>query len=469
MRHVGALLITLSGITPAASVFVMGQDVIHQAGSGAVLAFLAAALLGVSTAYVYAELASAFPLTGGEYSIIGRTMGPVWGMMALGLNLFGGALGQAVFALGLAEYLSPVVPVPPDIILPLPGHPHAPVAALTATLATTVVTLLNIRLNAVVTGAFLAVELAALGIMTSLGFLHPHQAIGDVLLHPVTLDGGRLVPTQWSDIGLAAAAAIFVFNGYGGAVFFGEEMYEARSKLPWVVFWSLAIAVVAETAPIVAVMVGVADPAAMLAADKPLPTFLTSAGGEIIEKAVSLGVAFAILNALIAVGLINARQLYCSGRDGVWPKPANRWIEAVHPRFRSPWIATLVMGAATAACCFLPLDLLVMLTSTGIVVIYAGVSVAVMAGRRNRTTAAGEYRMPLYPLAPVFSLVALAAVVVANLMDPQDGRPSLIANVVVMALCAAYYALYLRRRGGWRLRGADGLPLEALEAEGLGN
>jgi amino acid transporter len=458
MRRLGALLITLSGITPAASVFVMGQDVIHQAGTGAMLCFLAAALLGLSTAYVYAELASAFPLTGGEYSIIGRTMGPAYGLMALGLNLFGGALGQAVFALGLAEYLRVVIP----------GLPDVP-TALAVTAGTTLVTLLNIRLNAVVTGAFLVLELLALGVMSGLGVLHPHQPIGDVLFHPSVLAGGALAPTPLAAIGLGAAAAVFVFNGYGGAVFFGEEMYEARTKLAWVVFWSLGIAAAAEIAPVVAVMVGAPDPAAMLAADKPLPAFLLAAGGPMIEKAVSLGVAFAIVNAMIAVGLINARQLYCSGRDGVWPATVSRWIAAVHPRLHSPWIATLIMGAATAACCFLRLDLLVMLTSTGIVVIYAGVSLASMVGRRTGSTAGGDYRMPLYPLAPVASLLALAAVVAANLLDPDVGRPSLIANAAVMALSAGYYFVYLRRRGGWVLRGADGKPLEQLEAEGLTN
>jgi amino acid transporter len=456
MRHIGALLITLSGITPAASVFVMGQDVIHQAGTGAVLAFIAAALLGLSTAYVYAELASAFPVTGGEYSIIGRTMGPSWGIQALGLNLFGGALGQAVFALGLAEYLRVVIPD----LQPVP-------VALSVTALSTVVTLLNIRVNAWVTGVFLSVELAALGVMTALGFLHPHRGLGEILLHPVMLnDAGVLAATPLAAIGLAAAAAIFVFNGYGGAVFFGEEMYEARSRMPWVVFWSLAIAVVAEMSPMVAVMVGAGDPAAMLAADKPLPAFLLSAGGTIVSNAVSLGVAFAIINAMIAVGLINARQLYCSGRDGVWPAPLNRMIASVHPQLHSPWIATLIMGAATAGCCFMSLDLLVMLTSTSIVVIYAGVSVAAIAGRITGSTRGG-YRMPLYPLAPVVSLIALAAVVAANLVDPDVGRPSLLANAAVMAVCVIYYLFYLKRRGGWTLRGADGLPLEVLEAEAL--
>ena len=450
MRRAGNLLITVSAITPAASVFIMGQEVIHQAGTGAALCFAAAALLGVATAFVYAELSSAFPLTGGEYSMIGRTMGPVWGFMALGLNLMGGGLGQAVTALGLADYLGVVVP----------GLPALPIA-LAATVGTTMVTVLNIRLNAKITGGFLLVELAALGVMTWLGLQHPHRGIGEIFAHPVMLSGAALAHTPWAVVGLAAAGAIYAYNGYGGAVYFGEEMYEARLKVAWVVFASLAIAVVAEFVPIAAVLVGAGDLKTVLGSPAPLPAFLLAAGGVLVDKAVSLGVALAIVNAMIAIGLINARQLYCSGRDGVWPGAMNRWMAAVHPRFHSPWIATLVMGVATALCCLMPLELLIMLTGTGLVVVYAGVAIAAIAGRVNGTTAVGHYRMPLYPFWPIASLVALAGVVAADLMDPASGRPSLIANLGVMIASAAYYLVYLRRRGGWVLRGADGAPLEA--------
>ncbi|HTX49499.1 MAG TPA: hypothetical protein VME40_08920, partial [Caulobacteraceae bacterium] len=112
---------------------------------------------------------------------------------------------------------------------------------------------------------------------------------------------------------------------------------------------------------------------------------------------------------------------------------------------------------------------LVMVTGAGLVVIYAGVAVAVLMGRWKRTTDVGHYRLPFYPLWPALALVALAGVTFADLMDPAVGRPSLIANLVVMAVSAAYYLLYLRRRGGWMLRGAEGEPLEALAREGLGN
>ena len=451
LHRLGALLITVSGVTPAASVFIMGQSVIHQAGTGAVLCFLAAALLGLATAYVYAELSSAFPLTGGEYSIIGRTMGPVWGLMALGLNLVGGALGQAVTALGLAEYLGVVVP----------GAPALP-TALAATVAVTVFSVLHIRTNAWVTGVFLAVELAALGVLAWLGVFQAHRDVVGVLLHPVVAGaGGALSPAPLAAIGTATAGAVYAFNGYGGAIFFGEEMYEAKTRMAWVVFWALAIAVVAELGPLSAVILGFPDLRSALASEAPIPAFILAAGGALLDRLVSLGVAFAIVNAMIAVALINARQLYASARDGVWPTAWNRAIAAVHPRFQSPWIAALIMGGFTAVSCLLDLNTLVMLTANGLVVVYAGVSVAALAGRANGSTAHAHYRMPLFPLAPVAALVALAAVAAADLADAEIGRPSLLANLAVMALFAAYYGVYLRRRGGWTLRGADGEALDA--------
>ncbi|HKT53823.1 MAG TPA: APC family permease [Caulobacteraceae bacterium] len=446
VRRLGVLLITLSGVTPAASVFIMGQQVIAEAGTGAFLSFIAAALLGLATAYVYAELSSAFPVAGGEYSIIGRTVGPSWGFMALGLNLVGGGLGQAVTALGLAAYLQVV----------LPGAPALP-TALAATLGTTLITVLNIRVNALITGLFLGVELLAIGVLTGLGVLHAQRPLLELVTHPVMIGvGGALAPASLAAIGMATAAAIYAYNGYGGAVFFGEEMHEARTHMAWVVFWSLAIAVIAELAPISAVLVGAGDLKSLLSAAEPLPAFVGRVGGPWLAKAVSLGVAFAIVNAMIAIGLINARQLYCSARDKAWPASVNRALAAIHPRFNSPWVATLAMGVLTAASCLLDLKLLVMLTANGLVMIYAGVSVAAIAGRTNGSTAGGAYRMPFFPLAPAVSLFALAAVAVADLMDPQTGRPSLIANLAVMALFAAYWAFYLRRRGGWALTGADG-------------
>jgi amino acid transporter len=450
MHRRGNLMITLSAITPTMSVFIIGGQVINQAGTGAVIAFAAVALLGLTTAYVYAELSSAFPLTGGEYSMMGAALGPSFGFMALALNLFGGALGQAVTALGLAEYLGVVVP-------DLPALP----VALAATVFVTAVSILNVRVNAAITGVFLALELLSLGVLVVLGFGHPHQSLDALTLHPVMATATGLAPTPWAAVGLASTSAIYAMNGYGGACYFGEEMFEARTRLAWVIFSSLGIAVTAEFLPIAATMLGASDLETVLGANSPFAAFIAAAGSPWLAKAVSLGVAFAIVNAMLAIALINARQLYASGRDGVWPAFANRAITALHPRFNSPWISCLVMGLATAAACCLKLQFLVMVTGAGIVVIYAGVSLAAIAGRINGTTDRGAYRMPLFPLAPILSLLALAALIAADLFDPDVGRPSLIANVAVMAAAVAYYVVVLKRRGGWALRGEGGALLAA--------
>jgi hypothetical protein len=60
--------------------------------------------------------------------------------------------------------------------------------------------------------------------------------------------------------------------------------------------------------------------------------------------------------------------------------------------------------------------------------------------------------MPLYPLAPLFALAALLYVIWANWQDPEVGRPSLIATLVMMAGASLYYLLLRARRGArWEM------------------
>ena len=108
MRLAGALLLTLSAITPASSVFVIVPGVINQAGTGAILSMSFAVVIAISIAYVYAELSSAFPVAGGEYSMIGRAIGPGAGFAALGLTITGNTFATAVLALGTSDYLAVV-------------------------------------------------------------------------------------------------------------------------------------------------------------------------------------------------------------------------------------------------------------------------------------------------------------------------------------------------------------------------
>ncbi|MBW8743408.1 MAG: APC family permease, partial [Sphingomonas sp.] len=77
----GILFLTLSATTPASSVFVIVPGMLQTAGTGTLWAFALAGLVCVATAYVYAELSSAFPVAGGEYVAVARTLGPLPGFI----------------------------------------------------------------------------------------------------------------------------------------------------------------------------------------------------------------------------------------------------------------------------------------------------------------------------------------------------------------------------------------------------
>lgn len=177
------------------------------------------------------------------------------------------------------------------------------------------------------------------------------------------------------------------------------------------VFLALGVAVVTELVPVLAVLVGAPDLHALLSSAAPIPAFIAVAGGPTASRLMSLGIALAIFNAMIAVALMAGRQLYSTGRDRFWPPATSRALGRVHPRLGSPWNATLAMGAAALAGCLLDQKLLVILLGNGNVALYAGLCIACIVGRRSGATAHAGYRMPLFPFPPLVALAALAAVV----------------------------------------------------------
>jgi amino acid transporter len=443
MKLLGVLFLTLSAETPGSSMFVIVPDVISQAGTGALLAMIVAAAIALCMAQVYAELGSAFPIAGGEYCMVGRTLGPLSGFVVLGLNLVNSLFGAAVLSLGVSAYLSDLIPG----LQPIP-------TALVVVLGSTLLGVLNIRTNAFVTGAFLLVELLALAALAWLGFQHPARNVMQLLVHPQVLIGGAPSPASLAAIGLAVTAAIFAYDGYGGAVYFAEELHAAPRRIGRAIVLALLITVVAEFVPLTAVLTGAPDLKALLGAENLLMGFIQSAGGRAMALVVGLAVALAIINAVIAVVLLSARQLYCTGRDETWPGPVNAVLARVHPRFGSPWAATLVTGAITWGLCLIPLKMLIIATGASVAVVYMVLCVGVLAGRATGSTGHGVFRMRGFPLAPVLALIALVGVLWAAWLDPAEGRPGLIAAVGVGAASGLYFLLALRRRG-WTLRGPD--------------
>ena len=442
MGALGALFITLSGLSPSIGVFVVASDVIHAAGTAAFLCF-AAGLLGLAIGGVYAELASAWPETGGEYTIVGRILGPSAGFAMLGLNLFTFSINPAIIALGAVGYLQTVAP----------GLPAVP-TAMALLLVCMALSILNVRLNALVTGLFLTVELASLATVAWLGFTHPVRDALAAGLHPVMLASGHPAPVSLAAMGVGAAAAIYAFDGYGSAVYFGEEMHAAPQEMAKVVFRALFAGAVFMLVPLLAVIGGAPDLQALIAGASPVPTFVQQLGGQTLHKVMSLGVALALFNAMLAISLMGGRQLYSSARDQAWPPRVSAAISRLHLRFNSPWVATTVLGATGVLWCVVPLDVLLILIGEGTAAIYACMCVAAIRGRKG-AAAHAAWRMPLFPLGPWLALTALIAVGVADLFD-ADARKGLMATAATVVAAIVYYQLSLRMGGRWAHRGPSG-------------
>ena len=443
LKVLGTLLITISAVSPASAVFVLAPGVVVLAGTGAFLSFVIASVVGLLIAFVYAELASAYPLSGGDYAMSARILGRLPGFIVLGLGLVTLLLDISVIALGEGTYLSAI----------LPGL-HLPTVGALTTLLATVLAVFDIKFNAWVTGIFLTIEILALAVVSALDLLRPERSIADLVLHPVVAGAnGSVVGASAGMVGGAAAVALFCYYGFGNAVYLGEETRNARRTMARSILWALAIVVVAEMIPVTALLLGAPSLPDLFSGPGMMEYFITARAGSTLNVVISLAIALAIFNCVLDILLIAARMLFSTGRDTIWPAPISRALARVHPRFGSPWVSTLLIGVLAAAACYVDFQFLLVVTSTTAVAIYATLCFAVLAGRRNGTIEHAVYRMPAHPSIPILALIGIAYIVYGNFLDPVVGRPSLYTTAVIILLATAYYFLVLRRRGTWELRG----------------
>lgn len=430
----GNVLLTLSGISPAASVFILGGAAISSFGTGALWGFAIGGVISVLIAMCYAELSSCFPLAGGDYTLVSRTLGPACGAAIFFVGLVTLPMAQAIFALGVADYLRGTV----DGVSPLTG-------AMAVTVISTGVACLRMKANAWVTGTFLMVELAALALLTGLGFFNVSHSPTE-LLRPEVSDNGALVPLGVAGLVIAITQGILSQSGYNGSVYFAEETHDPRRSVAKAVLLSAIITVTIETIPLGAVLLGSESWADLLSSDLPVQAFLEQRAGHALTTFVLLSMALAILNANIAFALWSGRMLFAAARDRALPEVLAEPLSQVSKRAHMPVVATVVMGVLSGICCFLPLSVVVSATGSTLAVSFGFIAFSALVARRRHPEAhAGGFRMPGWPATPAIALVAIATIVVIALLDPEQWLSLSIAAAIVTAGFVYYYA-YLRTR-----------------------
>jgi APA family basic amino acid/polyamine antiporter len=120
-------------------------------------------------------------------------------------------------------------------------------------------------------------------------------------------------------------------------------------------------------------------------------------------KAVKIGAIIGLTSVILVLMYGQTRIFYTMARDGLLP----RVFATVHPKYRTPWINTLVVGLIVAiAAGVFDINSLGDMTSVGTLAAFAVVCLSVIWLRRTHPELPRGYKVPLYPIVPILGIAS---------------------------------------------------------------
>jgi len=316
------------GTIIGASIFVQPSLVTEQVpgAAGAFAVWLLAGALTLAGALVCAELASAYPRSGGVYDFLRAAWGPLAGFLwgwAMFWSVHTGIV--AAMAMVFSRYAAQLV------TLDQAGQRAVAVAAV---LALSAVNYVGVRAASGVQTALTMLKVAAVvglvAVLFALGGAVPPEVA------PVAPDSPAL---SLRNVVLAVMAGLFAYGGWHMVAYAAEETRDPERTIPralWIGTLIVTGCYVALNAAYLHVL-GVARVARSQTVAADAASAVLGAGGA---KAASVIVAVSILGALSGVVLAGPRLYWAMARDGL----LFRGLAEVHPRFQSPHRAVVLQA-----------------------------------------------------------------------------------------------------------------------------
>jgi APA family basic amino acid/polyamine antiporter len=471
-RALGPVTLTALGIGAVigAGIFVATGEAAHdKAGPALMVSYGVAGVACIFAALCYAEFASMAPVAGSAYTYAYTTMGELLAWI-IGWDLvLEYAVGAATVANGWSSYFQAVLH---KLQWDLPTVFQKAPIIFNKTTEQFETTGAFFNLPAVLVVAVVAAVLVK-GISESAGFNALMVFIKVAAVVFVILVGAYYVnPANWEPfapfgwtgisffghpihgdtvggkpVGVLAGAAIifFAYIGFDSVSTHAEEAKRPQRDVPIGIIASLVICTLLYLG-VVAVLTG------MVHYDQ----IDINAGVSDAFKKVGLGWAEVIIatagvagiTSVLLVMMLSAPRVFLAmARDGLLPQG---FFADVHPRFRTPWKSTILVGLFVATLTgLLPIDALLELTNIGTLFAFVIVCGAVLIMRRTDPGAARPFRCPLVPVVPVLGM-AMCLVLMFSL--PAANWYRLFGW---MALGLLIYGLYGRRHSilGKELRG----------------
>ncbi|MGW7414253.1 amino acid permease [Streptomyces sp. NPDC054863] len=419
------------GAIVGTGIFVGLSDSVAEAGPAVVVSFVLAAITCIFTAFSFAELGGAIPVSGSSYSFAYATLGERIAFLVGWCLLLEYGISVSAVAVGWGQYLNELLDslfgwqLPAALSSP-PGDggivniPAVVVIALAALLLVR-----GIRESARATAVMAVVKIAVLILFCAIAFTAFHSDN----LSPFASHGLMGVTS-------GASLAFFSYIGFDAITTAGEEVKNPRKNIP------VAIMICIGVVTLLYCLVAIAAIGAMSADDvasQPAALSLivnqvtdSSLGGGII----AFGAVVAIASVVLAVMYGQTRILMSMSRDGLVP----RVFERVSPKTSTPvantWIVAAVFAVPAAV---VPLDVVMNLTTIGTLAVMAVVNVAVIALRRRDPDLQRSFRVPLFPVLPVLGVLFCLYLIYGT------GWRTWLQFGIFLAVGALVYALYGRR------------------------
>ncbi|MEG1678847.1 MAG: amino acid permease [Stenotrophomonas sp.] len=406
------------GAVIGAGIFVLtGQAAANHAGPAVMLSFVFAGIACALAGLCYAEFAAMMPVSGSAYSYSYATLGEgmAWfiGWCLVLEYLFASASVAVGWSAYLISFITTTLHMPfPDALSAAPlawtGSEfvnsgklfNLPAVLIVA--AITGLLYVGVTQSTLVNAVIVAIKVIVICLFVGFGI----QYIDPANWHPfIPENTGTFGEFGWSGVFRAATIVFFAYIGFDAVSTAAGETKDPQKNMPIGLLGSLAICTIVYIV-VCAVLTGML-PYNLLGTDKPVATALEAYPTlSWLKTAVEIGAIAGLSSVVLVMMMGQSRIAYTISRDGLLPKMFGK----VHPRFRTPYVSTVVVGVLAALLAGLvPLNVLGELVSMGTLLAFATVCIGVLVLRRTKPDIVRPFKVPAaWLICPLGALACLA-------------------------------------------------------------